>query len=57
MNKINYLTSKDVMQRYQIKKSKLYELLNMPDFPSFKLGKIFLVREDELLEWEESLKN
>ncbi len=57
MKNSNYLTTKDVMQRYHIKRSKVYQLFNRLDFPSFKLDGRFLVREDKLLEWEDSLIN
>jgi predicted DNA-binding transcriptional regulator AlpA len=57
MKDSNYLTPKDVMKRYQIKRNKTYELFNKLDFPSFKIGKNYLVKEEDLLEWENSLKN
>jgi hypothetical protein len=48
------LTRKDIMNRYQIKSTKSYELFHQEDFPSFRVGRKLLVREDKLVEWENS---
>jgi hypothetical protein len=48
------LTRKDIMNRYQIKSTKSYELFHQEDFPSFRVGRKLLVREDKLEEWENS---
>ncbi|HCX03828.1 MAG TPA: DNA-binding protein [Clostridiales bacterium] len=54
MQKTNYLTPKDLSDRFKIKKQKSYELFHREDFPSIRIGRKLLVREDKLLEWEEN---
>jgi excisionase family DNA binding protein len=54
MQKTNYLTPKDLSDRFKIKKQKSYELFHREDFPSIRIGRKLLVREDKLEEWENS---
>jgi len=50
----NYLTPKDLSDRFKIKKQKSYELFHREDFPSIRIGRKLLVREDKLEAWENS---
>ena len=45
------LTVEEIMKILNISKSTCYKLLKDPDFPSFKLGRNYRVREDELMNW------
>lgn len=45
------LTVEEIMKILNISKSTCYKLLKDPDFPSFKLGRNYRVREDELMRW------
>lgn len=54
MQNINYLTPKDLSDRFKIKKQKSYELFHREDFPSIRIGRKLLVREDKLEAWENS---
>ena len=41
----------DMQQILNCSKSRLYQLVKEPDFPSFKIGREHRVFEDDLLEW------
>ena len=43
-----YLTVKEAGEILNIGKTKMYELVNQPDFPSVKMGKKILIPETEL---------
>lgn len=43
-----YLTVKEAGEILNIGKTKMYELVNQPDFPSVKMGKKILIPESEL---------
>ena len=45
------LTVKEVAQHLGISMPTAYKLINEPDFPVFKVGKIYRIREDLLNEW------
>lgn len=50
----NLLTVEQVAEYLQIGRSKAYELVNMKDFPSLRLGKNIRVFENELINWLEN---
>jgi len=43
-----YLTVKEVQEKLNIGRTKIYELVNQPDFPKVKMGKKILIPETEL---------
>ena len=45
------LTIPDVMEILHCSKSTVYKLVKDPDFPAFKIGRDYRVREDELMKW------
>lgn len=49
-------TPKEVKEILNVKQAFVYELFNSKDFPSFKVGVHWRVREDDLIEWIEKQK-
>ena len=47
----NLLTPKEVGEYLHIGSHKLYALMKQKNFPSFKLGGRYFVREDRLVDW------
>lgn len=45
------LNLNDMQQILNCSKSRLYQLVKEPDFPSFKIGREHRVFEDDLIEW------
>ena len=45
------MTVKNLMDEWQIGRSKAYELCNQPDFPVIRLGRKVLISVDGLTEW------
>ena len=50
------LTPNQVMKMLSIERAYVYELFNSKDFPSFKVGKHWRVRLDDLEAWIEKQK-
>ena len=44
------------MEILHVERAYIYELFNSKDFPSFKVGVHWRVREDDLIEWIEKQK-
>ena len=52
MNKLTY-SAPEVAQLLGISRSAAYNLMHRDDFPSFRIGKRWLVRDSSLHEWLE----
>ena len=52
MNKLTY-SAPEVAQLLGISRSAAYNLMHRDDFPSFRIGKRWLVRDSSLPEWLE----
>lgn len=52
MNKLTY-SAPEVAQLLGISRSAAYNLMHRDDFPSFRIGKRWLVRDSSLNEWLE----
>lgn len=52
MNKLTY-SAPEVAQLLGISRSAAYNLMHRDDFPSFRIGKRWLVRDSNLHEWLE----
>jgi hypothetical protein len=57
MNIPKLITVKDLMVRNDIDIRETYHLFHTKSFPSIRLGKKLYVRENKLMEWEESQIN
>ena len=55
MNKLTY-SAPEVAQLLGISRSAAYNLMHRDDFPSFRIGKRWLVRDSSLHEWLENLE-
>lgn len=51
----NLLGQNDIMERYHVGKNKAYALLKSPGFPAFRIGRNYLVNEDDLYRWEKTM--
>ncbi len=49
-------TPNEVMEILHVERTFIYELFNSKEFPSFKVGVHWRVREDDLIEWIEKQK-
>ena len=47
----NMLTIKDVQNRLGICKNNAYKLIKLPNFPTIKIGRKYLIPEDEFNVW------
>jgi excisionase family DNA binding protein len=50
------LTPELIGEYLQLKRSTLYQTINQPDFPSFRVGKLIRVKKGDLLQWIDSRK-
>lgn len=50
------LTPNQVMEILSIERAYVYELFNSKDFPSFKVGTHWRVKEEDLMKWIEKQK-
>jgi hypothetical protein len=57
MNIPKLITVKDLMVRNDIDIRETYHLFHTKSFPSIRIGKRLYVRENKLMEWEESQIN
>jgi excisionase family DNA binding protein len=51
---MNYLTPKDLAQRYRISERQVTHLARVGYLPGSKIGKLWRFREEDLLFWEEN---
>lgn len=54
MNKLpNLMTPQELMAYLRCSKKTAYDLCKRRDFPSFRVGKLFYIKSDELAAWIE----
>jgi len=51
---MNYLTPKDLAQRYRISERQVTHLARIGNLPGFKIGKLWRFRSEDIETWEES---
>lgn len=45
------MTAREVREYLKCSNQNLYTLLKKKDFPSFKIGKSYRIRKDDLIDW------
>jgi len=53
---MNYLTPKDIAERYRISERQVTHLARIGYLPGIKIGKLWRFREEDLQEWEKKQK-
>jgi len=53
---MNYLTPKNLAERYQISERQVTQLARIGYLPGFKIGKLWRFKEEDLQEWEKRQK-
>ena len=51
---MDYLTPKDLAQRYRISERQVTHLARIGNLPGFKIGKLWRFRSEDIETWEES---
>jgi len=53
---MNYLTPKNLAERYRISERQVTHLARIGYFPGIKIGKLWRFKEEDLQEWEKRQK-
>lgn len=55
--KQNFLTTKDVQKILNIGRNSAIKLVNLPDFPKVRVGRLIRIPEDDFYKYMESYRN
>ena len=53
LNENDYLTPQELMSKLKLGRTKIYEMLQEPDFPVYKIGQQYRIPKDEFDTWLE----